>query len=272
MPRTFEIVVGVVAALALAGAARAETGLDDGLHRAFLISAPTAERAPAPRWTTMLARMAAETPLVCTASDKLADGACRFDAWRRQLVKLDAKPPRRQLKEVNRRINALTYVSDVVNWGQADHWETPREMFERGGDCEGFALTKYFALRQLDFSEQDLRIAVIWDRIDQEQHAILLVRVNEDVLVLDNKRTEVISADLLSDRYRLLFYLNEGEIALPVSTPRQTTRRTPARAQIINGGRTLALRIQPRRERETLLLPARTFALALAETTAPAGE
>ena len=45
--------------------------------------------------------------------------------------------------------DALTYVADTDNWGQADYWATPREMLERGGDCEDFALLKRKKLQEV---------------------------------------------------------------------------------------------------------------------------
>jgi len=271
MPRAFKTMLLAVAALSLAGAARAGTGLESGLQRAFLAEAPSPLGGPAPRWAAMLERMSAE-PGACEPGAKIATADCRFEAWQNKMAKLRDRSPRKRLKEVNQRVNALTYVADSANWGEADYWETPREMFERGGDCEGFAVTKYFALQQLGFTASDMRIAVVWDDADREQHAILLVRLGEDdIVVLDNKRAELASATRLSDRYRLMFYLNDGQIALP-AVPLQTARRAPSRARLINGGRTLALRIEPRRERPDRIIPAEpAFALAVAETAVPAG-
>src|SRR5690606_2236495 len=123
-----------------------------------------------------------------------------------------------QLAGVNRSINALPYVSDLENWGRADHWETPAEMFARGGDCEGFALTKYFALRELGFAEDALRLAVVWDSVDLEEHAVLLVRHEGRTVVLDNKSEEAAPMEALGERYRLIYHAGGDGVRLPVAS------------------------------------------------------
>jgi len=198
---------------------------------------------------------------------------CRAADWNRKLDKLRSRSVVRQLKAVNREVNALTYVADTQNWAQADYWATPQEMLERGGDCEDFATAKYFALRQLGFGAADLRIAVVWDSIDREQHAVLLARIGNRTLVLDNKRADLTPLAAVADRYQLLYALDEGRIALPlqIATADQTRPSQRSRTRIVNGGRTLVMQIQPRRRPHDLVPTPGAVEMALAETSAPAG-
>jgi len=147
-----------------------------------------------------------------------------------------------QLVAVDRAINTLPYVSDTQNWGVADYWETPQEMLTRGGDCEGFALTKYFALRQLGVRDEIMRIAVVWDRRDREEHAILLVRAEGETWILDNKTREPIRLADDSQRYSLIYSLNESGVRLPQAV--RTADRAAPQARIVNGGRTLVLNVR----------------------------
>ncbi|KQY85047.1 transglutaminase-like cysteine peptidase [Brevundimonas sp. Root1423] len=234
----------------------------------------------APRWAAMTDRMvSAEAPAfqtgpTCKPSGKVKAAHCDVADWTRRLDRLRADPVVRQLKAVNRQVNALTYVSDTANWGQADYWATPAEMLARGGDCEDFATAKYFALRQLGFSAADLRIVIVWDSVDREQHAVLLARAGGRTLVLDNKRTDLTPLAAVADRYQLLYALDDGRIRLPLQLANADRIRTPqrARARIVNGGRTLVMQIQPRRRPRSLgPTPNAPLEMALAETSAPAG-
>lgn len=60
----------------------------------------------------------------------------------------------------------LAQVNETVNRGfvqtpdAGDHWATPQELLRSGrGDCEDFAITKYFALLDAGVPRQHLRIA-----------------------------------------------------------------------------------------------------------------
>lgn len=95
---------------------------------------------------------------------------------------------------INREINAaLTYRSDVANWGVGDHWATPSQMALNGaGDCEDFANLKMWALRSLGFAAQDLQIVVLQDTRRRLYHAVLAVHIDGRAQILDNLATKVV--------------------------------------------------------------------------------
>jgi predicted transglutaminase-like cysteine proteinase len=68
-------------------------------------------------------------------------------------------PP--SLAAVNETLNhRIVFADDALNWGRADHWATPDELLSRGaGDCEDYAIAKYFALRAAGLPAQQLRLA-----------------------------------------------------------------------------------------------------------------
>jgi predicted transglutaminase-like cysteine proteinase len=272
--------IAALAAAAALCAAVPASALDAGaaLDRAFASTAGTS--LVAPRWAAMTERMAAEgvaapsASPVCKPIAKTKGAACRVADWTRTIDKLRSRSAIRQLKAVNREVNALTYVADTDNWAEADYWATPREMLARGGDCEDFATAKYFALRRLGFAAADLRIAVVWDAVDREQHAVLLARAGGRTLVLDNKRSGLTPLVAVADRYQLLYALDDGRIGLSLQVAAADQPRAPqrSRTRIINGGRTLVMQIQPRRRPQGLISPpAAPFEMAMAETSAPAG-
>lgn len=98
---------------------------------------------------------------------------------------------RAQLDAVNRWVNARPHVDDIANWGVADYWETPGEFFTKGGDCEDFAIAKYFSLLRLGFQQSDLRILIVSDSRNDGFHAVLAVRQGDVARILDDQVNEV---------------------------------------------------------------------------------
>ncbi|WP_342249602.1 transglutaminase-like cysteine peptidase [Sphingomonas sp. OTU376] len=206
--------------------------------------------ADAPRWTDVLARAArdpaARNPLHCMMPADELPAECGPSGWRAAFAGLQGKPVADRVAGVQSVVNKLPYVPDLANWGMADRWETPAEMFARGGDCEDFALTKYFALRELGLAESAMRLAIVWDNRDAEQHAVLFVEADGQNWVLDNKFAGPVAAAELAGRYRVIWSVNRDGATLAVSDdagqgPRLRTAR---------GGRMLVLRTRPiRRDR-----------------------
>jgi predicted transglutaminase-like cysteine proteinase len=108
---------------------------------------------------------------------------------------------------VNDFVNEENYVTDQDNWHVSDYWETPVEFFQRGGDCEDFAIAKYVSLRMLGVPEERLRIAIVHDEVKNMPHAILIVYSDHGPLMLDSQIKDVrYTANV--DRYRPIFTIN----------------------------------------------------------------
>ena len=56
----------------------------------------------------------------------------------------------------------------------------------RSGDCEDYSIAKYFALRQLGFNKEELRIVILMDRIRGIGHAVLAYYAKDQILILDS--------------------------------------------------------------------------------------
>lgn len=125
-----------------------------------------------------------------------------FIKWARKL------PPERQLHEVNRFVNRYPYRVDFYNYGRADHWATPREFFNKGGDCEDFAFVKYLTLKAIGWSESKLRVVVLVDRRMRESHAVLAVSYKGRRYVLDNKYRRVM-LDKNLGHYQPVYSVNQ---------------------------------------------------------------
>jgi predicted transglutaminase-like cysteine proteinase len=205
--------------------------------------------ADAPRWTDVLARAARDTApsarrsVHCMMPADELPAECGAEGWRAAFGGLRDLSVGDRIAGVQAVVNKLPYVPDLANWGMADRWATPAEMFARGGDCEDFALTKYFALRELGLAESAMRLAIVWDSQDSEQHAVLFVEADGRNWVLDNKFAAPVPAAEVAGRYRVIWSVNRDGAALAVSAdagqgPRLRTAR---------GGRMLVLRTRPMR-------------------------
>lgn len=135
-------------------------------------------------------------------------GACALNSWNAFLQSARHLPREKQLDAVNRWANAKPYVEDWANWGVPDYWETPAEFIARGGDCEDFAIAKYFSLVRLGFSPDDLRIVIVNDSNLQAFHAVLAVRQSGQTWLLDNAVPAVVPMTI-AVQYTPIYALNE---------------------------------------------------------------
>lgn len=88
------------------------------------------------------------------------------------------------LNKVNRDVNAfVTAITDQEHWGLAERWDYPDD---GKGDCEDFSLLKRKMLIKAGIAIENLSLAVVRDTTDNG-HAVLLVRTDRGVFVLDNQ-------------------------------------------------------------------------------------
>ena len=67
-----------------------------------------------------------------------------------------------QLQMVNDFFNKIPYKTDMSHWKKKDYWATPIEfMGTNGGDCEDYAIAKYFSLIKLGIPDSKLRITYV---------------------------------------------------------------------------------------------------------------
>jgi predicted transglutaminase-like cysteine proteinase len=68
-----------------------------------------------------------------------------------------------KIKAVNDFYNQrLAYMEDIDNWGQVDYWASPLESLGKGaGDCEDYAIGKYFTLTSLGVPHAKLRMVYV---------------------------------------------------------------------------------------------------------------
>lgn len=94
-----------------------------------------------------------------------------------------------QLERVNRFFNDMLFIDDIIHWHKTDYWATPIEFLaSRGGDCEDFAIAKYFTLIQLGIPEEQLTLTYVKALRLNQAHMVLTYYPSPGAipLILDN--------------------------------------------------------------------------------------
>lgn len=103
-----------------------------------------------------------------------------------------------RLHMVNDYVNRqITFVSDQQHYGRPDYWATPVESLGAGaGDCEDYAIAKYYALRAMGVPDEKLRLMYVRALRQNEPHMVLVYFEQPDQypLVLDNLQPQIRSA------------------------------------------------------------------------------
>lgn len=118
------------------------------------------------------------------------EAPARFTAWE-DLIHKDRSPSdREKLAKVNHFFNSrIQFVSDIDLWGVQDYWATPIEFLcKRAGDCEDFAIAKYFTLKAMGVAEEKLNITYVKAIQYNIAHMVLTYysEPGAEPLVLDN--------------------------------------------------------------------------------------
>ena len=163
-----------------------------------------------PKWNKMIVRHRSQQKAPSSECGATRFNPCEAVQWRDFIRSIQGNAFKEQLKEVNDWGNKHPYVEDQLNWGMTDYWETPFEFMEINGDCEDYAITKYYSLRALGVSAERMRIIIVQDfNLGGVIHAVLGVYDNDDTLyILDNQIKQVMPA-LGIYHYRPIFGINE---------------------------------------------------------------
>jgi predicted transglutaminase-like cysteine proteinase len=118
------------------------------------------------------------------------EAPARFTAWE-ELIHNDKSPSdREKLSKVNHFYNSrIRFVSDIELWGVQDYWATPIEFLcKNAGDCEDFAIAKFFTLKAMGVAEEKLNIAYVKAIQYNIAHMVLTYysEPGAEPLVLDN--------------------------------------------------------------------------------------
>ena len=114
----------------------------------------------------------------------------RVIGWQQLIQDNQDLPEQEKLNRVNAFFNAnVQFINDQALWEKKDYWATPIETLSiGGGDCEDYAIAKYFTLKQLGVDESKLRLTYVKAIELNRSHMILTYFENKRAvpLVLDN--------------------------------------------------------------------------------------
>ena len=154
-----------------------------------------------PKWLGMVDRFQDGNKL-CESS------TCTTKGWKEFIAELQGKDVKTQLKEVNRAFNSKRYILDMNNWGEEDYWATPYQFLKKNGDCEDYAIAKYMSLKALGVPIEDMRVVALQDLNLNLGHAVLVVYLGDEPMLLDNQIASVVPANTVR-HYEPVFSINE---------------------------------------------------------------
>lgn len=121
-----------------------------------------------------------------------------------------------RLQDINDFFNRrLAFRDDAVTWGVPDYWATPLESLEkRAGDCEDYAIAKYFSLAATGVPTAKLRMVYVRARLGGQSLAHMVLayyaQPGAEPLILDNLRPEVLPAAQRPDLTPVFSFNTEG--------------------------------------------------------------
>lgn len=107
-----------------------------------------------------------------------------------------------KLAQVNGFFNQLRFIDDIKLWGVENYWATPIEFIGvNGGDCEDFAIAKYFSLLELGVADEKMRITMVKSLTLNQYHMVVAYYPTPGSvpLILDNIDGEIKPADQRND-------------------------------------------------------------------------
>ncbi len=161
-----------------------------------------------PKWTGLLDRYFDELDVPAGDCADAKFNQCHLKYWGRFVDNLRDADPLVQLRRIHSYMNEAPYITDPRNWNMPDYWATPKQFFDRDGDCEDYAIAKFTSLRALGWSNDQMRIVIVQDLNLGIAHAVLVVYHEGVAWVLDNQIEDIIRADYIL-HYRPYYSINE---------------------------------------------------------------
>ena len=159
--------------------------------------------------------------LLATLTQRWGPGPTqKFNAWRTLITNTSNLPDNDRLKRVNDFFNRqMRFGEDADIWNQPDYWATPMESIGQGaGDCEDFAIAKYFTLREAGVAPNKLRLIYVRAATGSsagapsQAHMVLAYYAQPEAepLVLDNLINDIRPASRRPDLVPVFSFNSDG--------------------------------------------------------------
>ena len=126
----------------------------------------------------------------------------RFLYQQKMLDSLKKENIMKKLNEINLFYNQAKYMSDMALYHKTDYWATPYQFLAKdAGDCEDYAIAKYFALKYLNVDPKKLYFVYVRVKKTNIPHMVLAYfdKKNRPPLILDNISNKIMPADKRTD-------------------------------------------------------------------------
>lgn len=147
----------------------------------------------------------------------------RFNAWKNLIGSLSGAADNDRLRKVNDFVNRQTqFGEDAIIWAQPDYWATPLETLGRAaGDCEDFAIAKYFTLIEAGTAPDKLRLIYVRAKTGGDElaptvaHMVLAyyAQPSAEPLIMDNLLPDIRPASRRPDLIPVFSFNSAGVFA-----------------------------------------------------------
>jgi len=145
----------------------------------------------------------------------------RIEHFRQHIELFRPLQRQEQLIYVNAYLNRLLGSYDAITRDSEEYWQTPKEFLALGeGDCEDYAILKYYMLLALGFEKERFCLGVVFDRFSISHHMVLLYyeKENGPPLVLDNLSSELLPLKERTDLEPLECFNEAGRYRLNLNS------------------------------------------------------
>jgi len=118
-----------------------------------------------------------------------------------------------KLERINYKVNKIRSMKDKQSQGVGDYWSSPKEFLIDGrGDCEDYAITKYFSLKDVGIDKSKLYLAIGKVKYAPTSHMVMLYFKTKTSIpiVLDNLSWRILPLNKRSD-LTIKFIFNEND-------------------------------------------------------------
>ena len=144
----------------------------------------------------------------------------RLKSFNRMMARSQALSDEEKIELANFYINRNNYDDDRIERIYDENgkktgvirsqWMTLYDFLTKGGDCEDYATSKYFMLRELGIAAEDMRVVVVFSRELRGYHAVLAVQRPDGATWLLDSDNVVRKKRHIG--YRYIFAINENSI------------------------------------------------------------
>ena len=128
------------------------------------------------------------------------------------LNKINRKTEMEKLEAINNFFNKINFKTDPEVWKEKDYWATRTEFLSvADGDCEDYAIAKYFSLRQLGISSEKIFLTYVKALKPRQAHMVMTYfeSPKKPPLILDNLNPKILAATQRRDLHPIFNFNGE---------------------------------------------------------------